>query len=104
MDSTSTCLGFGFIQYFLIHGIVTLRGPKEHTLAVVNWLKPHPDEMHFGSTSFILRKDFEGVNKYSYIPVQRIASRCCFGNLELKLSAGDENVTVVIPIPFKFSL
>jgi len=104
VDSASTSLRFGFIQFFLIQVIVTSKGPKEHTLAVVNWLKPHPDTMYFGSTSFVLRNDFEGINKYSYVPVQRIASRCCFGNLDLKLSAGDENVTVVIPIPFKFSL
>ena len=94
----ATMLRFGHIQYFLKHSIHTSAGQKEHTLAAVNWLKPHPDEMYFGSTSFVLCRDHEGLNKYSYIPVQRIASRCCFGNMNIELSAGNEDVTVVIPI------
>ena len=39
VDSASTSLRFGFTHFFLIQAIVTSRGPKEHTLAVVNWLK-----------------------------------------------------------------
>lgn len=103
-NSASTTLRFGHIQYVLKHSIQTSAGQQEHILAVVNWLKPHPDEMYFGSTSFVLCSDHEGLNKYSYIPVQRIASRCCFANMNIELSAGFEDVIVVIPIPFKFSL
>ena len=58
--------------------------------------------IYYGFTSFVLSRDNEGLNKYSYLPVQRIASRCCFGNMHIELSAGIEDVIVVIPIPFKF--
>ena len=46
--------------------------------------------------------DREGVNTYSYIPVQRIASRRCFGKLKLKFTYGFGNVAVVIPTPLSF--
>ena len=52
----------------------------------------------------ILRKDHDGINNFSYIPIQRISSQCCFDNLDVELPAGVENVTVVVPIPFKFYL
>lgn len=102
--SSSTLLRFGHIQYFIRHSIHLSVGQKEHIIAVIDWFKPHPDEMYYGYTSFVLRKDTEGLYKYSYLPVQRIANRCCFGNKSLELSSGPENITVIIPIQFRFSL
>ena len=59
-DSASTTLRFGYIQFSLYHAIIPSTGRKEHILAVVNWLKSHLGEMHFGSTCFVLRKHHEG--------------------------------------------
>ena len=60
--------------------------------------------MHIGASCSVVHNHTEDIQKYSYIPVQRIASRCCFGKMKLKFSYGIESVTVVIPIPFKFCI
>ena len=73
-------LKFRHIEHFLHHTIVAENGPMDHIIAVVNWLKKHPEEMYFGS-SYVTQCDHESVNTYSYIPVHIVASRCCFGKL-----------------------
>ena len=71
-------------------------------IAVVNWFKKHPQEMFFGSSSFVVRCDVESGHSFCYVPVQRLASRCCFGSLTVGFPSGPENVIVVVPNSFKF--
>lgn len=68
-------------------------------IAVVKWHKKHPEEMHFGSSCYVVQNDTVTENSMCYIPVQRLLSRCCFGSITIDLPSG---VIVAIPIPFKF--
>ena len=97
-------LKFGHIQHFLHHIVTTSNGPMYHVIAVVDWLKKHPDQSYFGSSCYVTQCDHEGIHTYSYIPVQRVVSRCCFGKLTIEFAHGLENVMVIIPTPFKFRI
>ena len=58
---------------------------EDTTLIFILHCKKYPDENHFGSSCYVTLCDSEGVNAYSYIPVQIIASHCCFGKLNIDL-------------------
>ena len=102
--STPCELRIGHIQYFLKHRIDTVTGQVEHVIAVVHWFKKHPQEMYFGTSSYIVRSDVESGYSFCYVPVQRLASRCCFGTLTVDFPYGSENVIVAVPISFKFCI
>lgn len=95
-------LRIGHIQYMLRHIMTTADGEKEHIIALVHWFKKHPEEMYFGSCANVVRTEKETGRSLCYIPIQRLASRMCFGNVTINTSSGSENVIVTIPIPFKF--
>lgn len=82
--------------------MTTADGEKEHIIALIHWFKKHPEEMYFGSCANVVRTEKETGRSLCYIPIQRLASRMCFGNVTINTSSGSENVIVTIPIPFKF--
>ena len=101
--SSSPEIRIGHVQYILKHYITTEQGQMQHLIAVVNWFKKHPQEMYFGSSCYIVRTDVETGNS-TIIPVQRVLSRCCFGNVTIHPPSGPETVIVPIPIPFKYCI
>ena len=102
--SSSPEIRIGHVQYILKHYITTEQGQMQHLIAVVNWFKKHPQEMYFGSSCYVVRADVETGNSTCYIPVQRLLSRCCFGNVTIHPPSGPESVIVAIPIPFKYCI
>ena len=102
-DSKAPERQIGSIQHILKNKISTNEGQKEHNiLAVVNWHKKHPDEIHFGSLCYVVQSDVLTESSMCYIPVHRLLSRCCFGSFAIDLSTGREKVVVAIPIALKF--
>ena len=98
----NSCVSALWKQYIIRHSMTTSEGELQHAIAVVHWFKKHPQEMYFGSSSYVVCSDVERGNSICYIPVQRLLSRCCFGSVSIDSPAGQEQVIVAIPIPFKF--
>ena len=94
----------GYVQYLLKNTITTGHGKMEHVLAIVNWYKKHPEEMHFGSSCYVVQNDMITDTSMCYIPMHQLLSRCCFGSLTIDIPTGQERVIVAIPIPFKFCI
>ena len=83
----------------LEHGVV------HHIIAAVTLLKSHPEESYFRSCCIVTCNDMETDSSMRFIPVQRLLSRCAFGNVTITTTIiGTENVVVAIPIPFKFCI
>ena len=95
-------LRFGHIQYFLNHYMRIESSTIQHIIAIVNWYNKHPQEMYFGSSSYVVCNDVEEGSSFCYILVQRFASQCGFGVVTIHPESGEEDVTVAIPIPLKF--
>ena len=80
----------------------------EHVLAyvqTVHWFKKHPEELYFGSSAHVVQNDFYQHTAFCYIPIQTLNARMWFGKTTIyPTSPNSENVTVEIPIPFKFKV
>ena len=62
-------------------------GAMQHIIAIVNWFNKHPQEMYFGSSSYVVSSEVEKGSSFCYIPVHRFTSRCGFGVVTIHLIA-----------------
>ena len=94
----------GVVQYFLKHS-VTFSGDscsRSFALCYIKWKQTHPYFDYFGKSAVISSTLNEVSNVCSYMPVQRIAYMCAFGEMLVDFGPIREVVFVASPIAFKF--
>ena len=98
LDPTSE-LRPGIVKKFLIVNVKSQGSTRQHVVAKVKWLNPHPDRYFFGKPVEIW--DLKGTqtdSAPSFLPIERIANRCVYTATTVQLSQTKEKVSVVIPL------
>lgn len=106
MDIDYSVCRVGVIQYFLKHSVKFLGDSTSRSFALcyVKWMQTHPYFDYFGKSAVISSTLFEVSNVCSYIPVQRIAYQCAYGEMSVDFGHIREVVYVASPIAFKFCI
>lgn len=96
----------GEVQYFFKHRVVFEGEPlaEEHAFARVYWKKLHPRGDWFGASATICTDLYELSELTTFLPVQRIASRCAHATLTVDFGSHQQNVFVACPIPVKYCI
>ena len=98
LDPTSE-LRPGIVKKFLIVNVKSHASTRQHVVAKVKWLHPHPDRYFFGKPVEIW--DLQGTqtdSAPSFLPIERIANRCVYTTTTVQLRNTKEKVSVVIPL------
>lgn len=77
---------------------------EEHIFAYVRWKELHPYHDFYGVSATVCVNMFQPFNSCCFLPVQRIACRCAYAIMPVKLNDTIETVFIACPIPFKYSL
>ena len=96
----------GVIQYFLKHSVKFLgdSAPRSFALCFVKWKQRHPNYDYFGKSAVVSSTMYEVGNVCSYMPVQRMAYQCAFGEMSVDFGHIREVVFIASPIAFKFCI
>ena len=96
----------GVIQYFLKHTITVVGdpAPRSFALCYVKWKQKHPCFDFFGKSATISSTLDEVESVCSYMPAQRIAYRCTYGEMSVDFGHIRELVFVASPVALKFCL
>ena len=100
----------GVVQFFLRSSVVVLNEQSTDELvlkqvfAYTLWKQRHPQEDWFGISATVCVNMFESVSMCSYVPVERIASKCAHSVLEVDFGHIKHSVFVACPLPIKYCL
>jgi len=88
----------GCIQNFFQQDIVIKKDGKEMliqpTVALVKWYKIHPEKNYLLSPITLWSTDFEPLCTASFMPVNRIATRCAQAQLHFEFNERPDHITV----------
>ena len=80
-------------------GVKSHSSTRQHVVAKVKWLHPHPDRHFFGKPVEIWDLQCTQTDSApSFLPIERIANRCVYTATTVQLSQTKEKVSVVIPL------
>ncbi len=100
----------GIVQYFIKHCLKVYKFEDndsetenlEHIFAYMNWKKLHPKSSWYGISATISSELIEAPAACSFMPVQRIGSRCAYASLQVTFPSHTETVFITCPIPLSY--
>ena len=100
-------MSVGVIQYYIQHTVsfsTNVDRQINHVFAYVLWKEKHPNEDYFGVSATVCFDHFCLPSACSYLPVQRISSKCAHAIQPLTFNSVTENLFVACPLPFKYCI
>lgn len=93
----------GVIRQIFISTVIIKEAAKRkkitHVIARLDWLKRHPNQHHFGQDTTVWGTDYELATSASFMPVQRVMTRCVITRDQVQFKRGHrEQVSVVVPL------
>lgn len=93
----------GIIKYFLEHTIIVANdNTLNHIFYYITWKQTHPFSDWYGKSTIVSSTLNEVEDVCCFMPIQRVAFRCCSGNLDVDFGDIHETVFVVSPVNIKF--
>ena len=111
LDSQAPCIRIGEVRNIVCHHII-IDGPTgvkeiDHLIVEAWWYKHHSQFNYYGPPCIIIDSIYDpAMSMHQYIPIQRVSGHCAYARLRLSLPKcpANEEVIVVNPLPFNFTI
>ena len=97
-------LSVGKVMFFIQHSVRIHGVVYKYVLACCKWFKEHPQRNWYGSSAIISSCSTHISSSFSFIPVQRIISKCSYGVMNVQFHGCCDTVGIAIPLDSKCSI